>query len=291
MPKTCDLTGCKFGKLTVVKKTELTEDRYAVWRCRCDCGNECNVNTKRLKRGTVTDCGCVPKTEMRNGSKAADLTNMVFGNLTALYRVENRRGRTAWLCRCVCGNEVVVTNHSLRSGETKSCGCLSHANPAYRDLSGTQIGRLTVLSKTDKRDAKGSIYWHCRCSCGADCYYTEDSLIHGNIKSCGCYRKEVVYASIGYQPHRIDGTCVERLLRTKARVDSNSGHVGIHIRKDGRYRATIGFKGKRYDLGTYEKLEDALAARRRGEEMHEDFINWYYNEYLSIKTSTEGTHD
>ena len=287
MSKACDLIGRRFGKLTVIEKTELKEDRYTVWHCRCDCGNECNVNTKRLNRGTITNCGCVPKKAMNNGSKAADLTDMVFGSLTALYRTENHGDRTAWLCRCVCGNEVVVTTHDLRAGKTKSCGCLSHANPSYRDLTGMQIGRLRVLSKTDKRDYKGSIYWRCRCSCGNVCLYSADSLIYGHIVSCGCYRKEVISANIAYQPHRVDGTCVERLLSTKARPDSKSGYVGIHIRKNGRYRATIGFKGKQYDLGTYEKLEDALAARRRGEEMHQDFLDWYYSEQGKEIAQTE----
>ena len=276
MSKTCDLIGRRFGKLTVTGKTKLREDRYAVWHCRCDCGNECNVNTKRLNRGTITDCGCVPKTAANNGSKAVDLTGMVFGSLTALYRTENRGSRTAWICKCECGNEVTVTTHDLRAGKTKSCGCRSHADRAYRDLTGMQIGRLSVLSKTDKRDGKGSVYWLCRCSCGNECLYSADSLVHGGIVSCGCYRKEVVCANIGCRLHRVDGTCVERLLSTRARSDSKSGHVGIHITKDGRYRATIGFKGKQYDLGTYEKLENALAARHRGEEMHRDFLDRYY---------------
>lgn len=70
----------------------------------------------------------------------------------------------------------------------------------------------------------------------------------------------------------MEGTCLERLCMTKARADSKSQHVGIYITTNGRYRASIGFKGKRYHLGTFVKLEDALAARKRGEQMHEVFV-------------------
>lgn len=58
MRKSSDLTGKQFGKLTVLEKTNRQEDRYWVWRCRCDCGREILVNTKRLTRGTVSHCGC-----------------------------------------------------------------------------------------------------------------------------------------------------------------------------------------------------------------------------------------
>lgn len=271
-----DLTGQRFGKLTVLERTDEKEDRYAVWMCRCDCGNICKVNTKRLKRGTIESCGCIPKQDMRFGPKSVDLTGMRFGKLTALRRVENKGKYTAWMCRCDCGKEKVVTTHDLRAGHTKSCGCMSHRNMPYRDLTGQKIEMLTVLEKTEKRDAKGSIIWRCQCDCGNECFYTEDALIHGNTVSCGCYRKGVLPQKMQDSLHRVDGTCVERLLQQKARTDNRSGHVGIHLTKDNRYYAMIGFRGKRYNLGTYSNLEDALKARRRGEEMHIDFLEKYH---------------
>lgn len=53
-----------------------------------------------------------------------DLTGMKLERLTVLNRVENRCGRTTWLCICECGNEIEATSHELRSNDTKSCGCL-----------------------------------------------------------------------------------------------------------------------------------------------------------------------
>ena len=57
MAKGKDLTGQRFGKLTVVEQTDQRQDRYVLWRCRCDCGGEVLASTKRLMRGTVKDCG------------------------------------------------------------------------------------------------------------------------------------------------------------------------------------------------------------------------------------------
>lgn len=60
--------------------------------------------------------------------KIEDRTGQTFGRLTVLARAANRvRGgkqRSYWLCRCVCGNEPEVMGESLKSGNTKSCGCL-----------------------------------------------------------------------------------------------------------------------------------------------------------------------
>lgn len=53
-----DLTGKKFGKLTVVKRCENNYITYAMWDCVCDCGNHKNVCGSHLQRGLVSSCGC-----------------------------------------------------------------------------------------------------------------------------------------------------------------------------------------------------------------------------------------
>ena len=57
--------------------------------------------------------------------KKLDLTGQRYGKLTVLGPVENMGGRTAWLCRCDCGRETAVLTRRLRSGHTRSCGCLA----------------------------------------------------------------------------------------------------------------------------------------------------------------------
>ena len=65
--------------------------------------------------------------------KKEDLTGHNFGRLTAIASYEDHiqrsgRHKTQWLCRCSCGNEVVVQTFNLKSGNTKSCGCLNAEN-------------------------------------------------------------------------------------------------------------------------------------------------------------------
>lgn len=54
----------------------------------------------------------------------ADLTGKKFGRLIALHRLHNTKCKTKWLCVCECGNFIETQEGHLRSGHTKSCGCL-----------------------------------------------------------------------------------------------------------------------------------------------------------------------
>lgn len=54
-----DITGLKFGKLTVISKSDIRKDRKVHWNCICDCGNYYIANGKSLRRGDVQSCGCL----------------------------------------------------------------------------------------------------------------------------------------------------------------------------------------------------------------------------------------
>lgn len=55
--KKLDLTGQRFGRLTVLAPAENIGSRTA-WLCRCDCGGETVATTQRLRDGHCTSCGC-----------------------------------------------------------------------------------------------------------------------------------------------------------------------------------------------------------------------------------------
>jgi len=53
-----DLTGQRFGNLTVIAEGPKTNSGRTTWVCRCDCGKEKIVRAHNLKRGTTISCGC-----------------------------------------------------------------------------------------------------------------------------------------------------------------------------------------------------------------------------------------
>ena len=81
-----------------------------------------------------------------------DITGQKFGRLTVIKRIyPNTKFRLInWLCKCDCGKEKIVKGTDLRSGNTKSCGCLK------LELARGPYGRssLRALIKSYKRHAK-----------------------------------------------------------------------------------------------------------------------------------------
>lgn len=53
-----DLTGQRFGKLTVLAYHHKGENRQSHWLCKCDCGKETIVAGNNFKRNNTTSCGC-----------------------------------------------------------------------------------------------------------------------------------------------------------------------------------------------------------------------------------------
>ncbi len=60
MGKFIDLTGQRFGRLTVIKRIE-NHNSNTRWLCKCDCGNECYVQGCDLKSEKQKSCGCFSK--------------------------------------------------------------------------------------------------------------------------------------------------------------------------------------------------------------------------------------
>lgn len=73
--------------------------------------------------------------------------------------------------------------------------------------------------------------------------------------------------------HFVDGTCVERIASRKTCVNNTSGHRGVYRRSNGTWRASIGFQGKVYNLGTFTAFNEAVQARVQAEkELYDPFI-------------------
>ena len=62
-----------------------------------------------------------------------DLTGKHFGYLTVLKLCKNNKNINCWLCKCICGNEKIITGSSLQCGDTKSLGRFLDFNDAVKD--------------------------------------------------------------------------------------------------------------------------------------------------------------
>ena len=199
--------------------------------------------------------------------------NTVFCDTSSKLSKDQRAdgGSVVWKCHCDCGNDTEVSQNRLRKGKVRSCGCLS--NPPLKDYIGKRFGRLTVIGYAGKLNPNSTEhYWACRCDCGNEKNVGQTELQRGDTASCGCYQKEKLIESM----RLFDNTSVTILEHCKkARIDNKSGYPGVFQEKSGKWIAYINFKKKRYWLGRFSNKEDAIRARRRGEEMHDDFLEWY----------------
>ena len=56
-----DITGQRFGMLTVMKRAGTNKHRKALWKCKCDCGRTTVVSSVDLVTGNTKSCGCLGK--------------------------------------------------------------------------------------------------------------------------------------------------------------------------------------------------------------------------------------
>lgn len=122
-----NLIGKRFGRLVVIDTAEdyiiSSGKHYAVWKCRCDCGNIKNVKQQKLLSGTTRSCGCF-KRENTSKLKSANLIGQRFGKLNVLERIDFDNSGVWWLCKCDCGSYKKIRSNGLLSGDYKSCGCI-----------------------------------------------------------------------------------------------------------------------------------------------------------------------
>jgi hypothetical protein len=134
-----DLTGQKFGKLTVIERAEdyITSSgrKVVAWYCKCDCGKKCVVRSTNLKNGITKSCGCIAQKFRRTkrdtpNKNAEDFIGKQFGVLTIVkelkpYRPPCGNKHRRFRCKCFCGKYKDVRADELTRGVVVSCGCLS----------------------------------------------------------------------------------------------------------------------------------------------------------------------
>ena len=195
-----------------------------------------------------------------------------FGRLVVVE--ENGRtktGQVCWRCLCDCGNEWTGGMDSLRSGNTKSCGCLGdesrtkhgmHESPEYSTWEGMVQRCLNKKARNYK--------W----------YGGREIVVCDRWRDFKNFFKDMgAKPGKGFSVERRDnnkGYCAENCCwantTTQSRnkrmpISNSSGYRGVHLNKKpgGKYRAVISVKSKYIHLGHFDTITEAAEARRLGE--------------------------
>ena len=124
MGKFKDLTGQKFGRLTVLGIGGRRNNRI-YWECLCECGKKtCRDSNSLLHAHENLSCGCY-KRQRTSETHLKNIVGQKFGRLTVIKHVgSNKHKKALFLCKCDCGNECIVVGSRLRDKSSRSCGCL-----------------------------------------------------------------------------------------------------------------------------------------------------------------------
>lgn len=184
-----------------------------------------------------------------------ELRGKKFGKLKVIKMLPDCK----WLCECKCGNTTIATTGNLRSGHTKSCGCLRGTG-----IVGKRIGSLVVIKKVDNG-------YLVSCDCGEQEIRTYKSLTNKNNeenKKCKkCATKSITQGfknSEKVKADYVDGTQLSMIGKKTAA--NKSGYVGVNWNKaHNRWQASIRYQGHKYNLGEFANIEDAINARKAKE--------------------------
>ena len=139
-------------------------------------------------------------------------------------------------------------------------------------MTGQRFGRLLVVEpvRLEVPDPGGTrLRWKCLCDCGKEILITRKELMSGKAKSCGCYLAETAKETVAQKVQRYKGTSISKLNSNEPNKRNKLGIRGVYwSSSEEKYVAHITLRKKKIVLGKFTRLEDAIAARKRGEEMY-----------------------
>ena len=229
-------------------------------------------------------------------TKAKNLVGQKFGRLTVVSRnyeyqqkLYEEKGvyKAFWNCKCDCGNEVIIYGPLLLNGNTKSCGCYAKEKQKIQKntknihwdikdeitIGTTRAGDKFIIDTNMyemvkdycwRKDPNGYIVANSRDSTNKiirihrlimDVMDKPNILIdHKNWDKSDNRKENLRYS-----------TKSQNNINIKRKSNNTTGYTGVTRSKNNKYLARISFNGRRYNLGTYENIENAIKARHEAE--------------------------
>ena len=220
-----------------------------------------------------------------------DLTGKRFGRLTVLgrnieYQKEHNEYHPCWNCICDCGNECIVSGPSLRTGNTKSCGCyqkeMRHKSTKKRNVYDFSHGDYVIGYATNGGTFKVDREDYSRINDYCWCFNSNGYLIAWDqlTQKFVYLHRLIMKPEFGLVVDHINGdradnrrlnlrACSQQNNSRNCRLSSNNstGVCGIRYYPEiDSWGAYIFVDGKQICLGNYRDKEDAIEARMEAED-------------------------
>lgn len=294
MGKLVDLTGHRFGTLTVKGKAERKKKHDSVyWLCDCDCGNKNIPKNSQWLRSVNDDARCSRRCKLRKiGLHSEDLTGQKFGRLTFVKideertRIErdNKRGKTYWICKCDCGNEISTRADHVKSGKIVSCGCYyeefertitTKDNEIIIDgdiikIFSSNSDDIFIIDKEDYEKVK-NYCWHSNMNGYAQAVVrgsdNKNVLMARIIMDCNDEKLEVDHINHDIKDNRKTNLRIVETIQNNWNVKTShlSGISKNNITN--KWEVKINYKLQRINLGKYNSYEEALDIRNKAEDV------------------------
>lgn len=236
--------GKQFNQLTILKEINSKEKGRRYVYCLCACGSKKTIRYDSLKSGSVKSCGCLLSVKNKNHIQkmvisrrnreyveAGEYIGRKYNKLKIISLSDTEKKGRWFNTKCDCGKEAVVSLSRLKSGHTKSCGCIRNYKGCCEFISEVDGEKILIsnanyeyekILKSDTAESKALLH------------------VHEAKKIC---KKNNIDWCLKFQVHHIDNDKKNNSLDNLHIFTSNKEHKQHHCNMEKQMREFLIDKG------------------------------------------------